>query len=339
VQGVALLVLVMRIRKKRNWSCYNQRLVKIARVDFYLSQEAIDNWYYRDSRSPGGKKIYSDHVIEMGLMMKEFYGLGYRQTEGFISSILSLSGYKDLLPPDYTTISRRCGNLSVKIRNKKRSFRLDSLRSKGGSLVVAIDSTGLSLYNYSDWHNLKHKEKSIRNIDRWRKLHIAIDVKSGEILSALSTNSREHDCRHLPALLDNIDDDIAAVCADMAYDNLDCRRAIMQKKAQQLIPPRRRAIEYSKNSYYNKVVENKKILEERDEAIKYIRDNTVADTKTEDARRLWKRKVGYHQRSLVETTMYQIKAHLGDRLTNKKEKTRDVQSLIKCKVVNMINYA
>jgi hypothetical protein len=96
----------MRIRKQRNWSRYNQRLVKIARVDFYLSHEAINNWYYCDVRCPGGKKIYSDHVIEMCLMMKEFYGLAYRQTEGFISSILSMSGYKDLLAPDYTTLSR-----------------------------------------------------------------------------------------------------------------------------------------------------------------------------------------------------------------------------------------
>ena len=240
----------MKIRQKRNWSRYNQRLIGIARVDFYLSQEAIDNWYYCAERCAGGKKIYSDHVIEMCLLMKEFYGLAYRQTEGFVSSVLSMSGYNDLLAPDYTTISRRCGNLDVKIRNKKRNFKLDNVSD---SLVVAVDSTGMSLYNYSDWHYLKHKEKSKKNIDRWRKLHIAIDVKSGEILSALSTSSREHDCRHLPELLHNIDDDVSFVCADMAYDNLDCRKAIMQKKAKQLIPPRRKAREYFRNSFYNKI--------------------------------------------------------------------------------------
>lgn len=311
-------------------------MIKIARVDFYLSQEAIDNWYYRDKRDPGGKKIYSNHVIELSLLLKEFYGLAYRQTEGFASSILSISGYGDLLAPNYTTLSRRCGDLDAKIRNKKNSFKFTK---RNDSLVVAIDSTGLSLYNYSDWNNLKHKEKRTKNIDRWRKLHIAVDVKSGEILSALSSSSREHDCRHLPALLNDVDDDIAAVCADMAYDNLDCRKAIMEKKAQQLIPPRRKAREYFRNSFYNKIAENKEILKERDEAIKYIKDNITADTNQEDARKLWKIKVGYHQRSLVETTMYRIKSHLGDRLTNKKERTRNVQSLIKCKVVNMINYA
>lgn len=328
----------MKVRKKRNWSRYNQRLIKIARVDFYLSQEAIDKWYYKDKRNPGGKKIYSDHVIELSLLMKEFYSLGYRQTQGFISSILSMSGYHVLSSPNYTTISRRCEKLLPNIR-KKYNSALFSSKNSDLPIVVAVDSTGLSLYNYSDWHNLKHREQSTRNIDRWRKLHIAIDVKTGEILSAQPTISKEHDCKHLPSLLDAIDVDIAAVCADMAYDNWDCRRVIMQKKAKQLIPPRRIAKKYDESNYYRKVAKDKNILKERDEAITYIRSNTNMNNSQESARSLWKEKVGYHQRSLVETTMYQIKAHCGDKLTNKKGKTRDVQSLIKCKVINMINSA
>ncbi len=333
----------MKIRKKRNWSQYNQRLIKIARVDFYLSPESIDNWYYSGRRDAGGKRLYSDYVIELSLLLKEFYNLGYRQTQGFISSILFMSGYKDIISPNYTTLSRRCESLALDIRSKA-GFRLSRLRNLSDNnepIVVAIDSTGLSLYSYSDWHNLKHKEQSIKNIDRWRKLHLAIDVKSGEILSAIPTNSREHDCRHLPKLLDKIDDDIniTAVCADMAYDNIDCRKAILQKKAQQLIPPRRKSQEYRRNNYYKKIIKDEDILKERDEAIKYINDNTTTDISKEQARSLWKRKVGYHQRSLVETTMYQIKAHLKDKLTNKKESTRNVQSLIKCKVINLINFA
>ena len=53
----------------------------------------------------------------------------------------------------------------------------------------------------------------------------------------------------------------------------------------------------------------------------------------------WKEKSGYHARSLVETTMWQIKSHCSDRLTNKREDTRETQSKIKCKIVNLINAA
>lgn len=312
--------------------------MKIARVDFYLSKEAINDWYYSEAREPGGKKIYSDYVIELCLLMKEFYGLGYRQTQGFISSILSMSGCIELLSPNYTTLSRRCENLSVNLKNKVK-FNLNKIRGRKSSLVVAVDSTGLSLYDYSDWHYLKHKQQKTKNIDRWRKLHIAINVDSGEILSAIPSNSKAYDGRYLAPLLDDVDEDIDAICADMAYDNLDCRKIMMQRKAKQLVPPRRKAQKYNESSYYKKVVKDKDILKERDEAIKDIRNNKLQTKDLEKARSLWKKKVGYHQRSLVETTMYQIKAHCGDKLTNKKEKTRNVQSLIKCKVVNLINSA
>ena len=109
----------MKIRKVRNWSQYNQKLKKIARVDFYISEEAIRNWEYCGSRAVGGKKIYSDHVIEMCLLMKEFYKLAYRQTEGFVESVLESMSIK-VQTPDYTTMSRRASKLDVKIRNNKR---------------------------------------------------------------------------------------------------------------------------------------------------------------------------------------------------------------------------
>jgi transposase len=54
------------------------------------------------------------------------------------------------------------------------------------------------------------------------------------------------------------------------------------------------------------------------------------------ARKSWKEKVGYHARSLVETTMNQIKHYTSAILTNKREDTRETQSIIKCKIVNMI---
>jgi Transposase DDE domain len=106
------------LREKRNWSQYNQKLKKIARIDFFISEEAIEEWEYVGARKPDGKKIYNDHVIEMCLLMREFYKLAYRQTEGFISSVLQLMRI-DLAVPDYTTMSRRAANLKLNIRNKE----------------------------------------------------------------------------------------------------------------------------------------------------------------------------------------------------------------------------
>jgi hypothetical protein len=49
-------------RKERNWSQYNQKLKQIPRIDFFISKEAVENWYYRGIRKHGGKIIYSDQV-------------------------------------------------------------------------------------------------------------------------------------------------------------------------------------------------------------------------------------------------------------------------------------
>jgi len=77
------------------------------------------------------------------------------------------------------------------------------------------------------------------------------------------------------------------------------------------------------------------ILKERDDAINYIKYNTI-NGNSSLARASWKKKVGYHVRSLVETTMLQIKQHCRDNLTNRKEQNRLVQSRIKCKIVDLI---
>lgn len=315
-----------KIRKERNWSQYNQKLKKIARIEFFICEEAIKNWYYNGKQKQGGKVIYSDHVIEMCLIIREYYKLAYRQTQGFIESILHYMGI-DLAVPDYTTMSRRCSGLQVSLRNKL-------LLSKKSSepLIIAVDSTGLSLYSGTEWNRIKHKKDKTGPFTKWRKLHIAIDVATGEILSSSYGKSTANDCEAMPGLLEVIEHDISAVCGDMAYDKINCRKAIMLKNARQLIPPARNARLAKKN---RNMTNNREILRERDDAINYIQHNTI-NGDTSSARAAWKKNVGYHARSLVESTMLQIKQHSGDRLTNRKELNRLVQSHIKCKIINLI---
>jgi hypothetical protein len=311
-------------RKKRNWSHYNQKLKQIARIDFFISEEAIENWHYKGKNKPGGKLLYSNHVIELTLMMREFYGLAYRQTEGFLESVFE-SMKLCLAIPDYTTMSRRSAKVSIEIRKDLR-------KKSEEAIVVAIDSTGLSLYTRTQWNRMKHGKK-VEGYEKWRKLHVAINVKTGEILDSRYTKSTASDGPELPSILDSIDEEISAVCGDMAYDTVNCRKAIKLKNARQLIPPVRRA-RVSKNN--RNIRKYKEILHERDEAIKYIKSNTINGDQSL-ARASWKEKSGYHARSLVETTMWQIKSHCSDRLSNKREDTRETQSKIKCKIVNLIN--
>lgn len=297
---------------------------KIARIEFYVSSDAIKDWEYSGKRKPGGKKIYSDHVIEMCLLMKEFYKLAYRQSEGFIASVLKLM-LINVPIPDYTTMSRRAGKLKVDIRGKNLA------KKSREAIVVAVDSTGLSVYTKTEWNRKKYGDK-IPGHEKWRKLHVAIDIKTGEILQGRYTKSTENDGPELPAILELIKEDIAAVCGDMAYDTVNCRKAIYEKKAKALIPPIRAARVSTNNRNIRKYRE---ILKDRDDAINYIQHNAI-NGDSSMSRASWKQKSGYHARSLVETTMFQIKSHCGDKLTNRKEDTRAAQALLKCKIINKI---
>ncbi|WP_341763793.1 transposase [Candidatus Tisiphia endosymbiont of Beris chalybata] len=203
-------------------------------------------------------------------------------------------------------------------------------------MAIAVDSTGLSLYTHTEWNRKKHQQNQLAGYEKWRKLHVAINVATGEILESRYTKSTANDGAELSSLLDSIPEEISAVCGDMAYDTVNCRAAIKLKKARQLIPP----IRHARIAKDNRNIKKKyhEILYERDEAIRYIQYNTI-NGDTSLACKSWEEKSGYHARSLVETTMWQIKSHSSDYLSNKSEQARMTQARIKCKIVNLVNAA
>lgn len=311
--------------KKRNWREYNKKLKKQARIEIYLHENLLTNWKYEGDRKRGGVKKYRDSAIEMSLVIREVYGLALRQTEGFMQSMFEQMGV-DLKVPDYSTMSRRASQLKIELGTIKEI-------GKEGA-IIAIDSTGLSVYRRDEWNSMKHGRGDGRWTEKWRKLHISIDVDRGIILKAVYTTANTNDCTQVPKLLADIKPgEIFGVCGDMAYDTKECRTEIAKLCARQLIPPIRKARLTNENHHFKK---HKTALKERDDAILYIRHNTINGDQSA-ARAEWKKKVGYHRRSRVESTMSQIKAHAGTKLTNRTEKNREIQSLIKCKIINILS--
>ncbi len=79
----------------------------------------------------------------------------------------------------------------------------------------------------------------------------------------------------------------------------------------------------------------KPFLQERDDAIHYLNLNKINES-DHLARKNWKKLVGYHQRSLIETTFSQIKFITRDKLSNKSEINREKQALLKCFLINKL---
>ena len=76
-----------------------------------------------------------------------------------------------------------------------------------------IDSTGLKLFGQGEWEAEKHG----RARRSWRKLRLAVEAGTGEIVACVLTDNAADDAGQVPALLEGIEGEIASVAADGAY--------------------------------------------------------------------------------------------------------------------------
>jgi hypothetical protein len=84
---------------------------------------------------------------------------------------------------NYSTMCRRLKGLQVKIRDKRK------VKEEGSAVV--IDSTGISIYNMSDWHRkLTSNERKYHGSDRYRKVHVMMDLESREVVDVEVTQAQ-----------------------------------------------------------------------------------------------------------------------------------------------------
>ena len=182
----------------------------------------------------GRPRDYSDVAIETGHLLRLAFGRPWRQTEGLLRSLATLLGL-DIGVPDHTTFSRRSPGLTL-----ARSL---AQARRSGPVHVVINSTGLKVYGAGEWLTEKHGERGQRT---WRKLHLAVDPNSGEILACELTTIEEGDAALVGPLLDQITSPIASVTADGAYDGEPVYRAVAERQpdppAAVVIPPRASAV-------------------------------------------------------------------------------------------------
>jgi hypothetical protein len=115
------------------------------------------------------------------LTVRIVYHLALRQTEGFLRSLASQLEL-DLPIPDHTTLSRRARKLG-----KIRFAPVASSRS----IHILIDSTGLKIHVGNLRKPPKHRD--------WRKLHVAVNSKSGHVVALELTSKAARDCARVPA--------------------------------------------------------------------------------------------------------------------------------------------
>ena len=178
----------------RNWKEYNTALVRRGSLTVWFDPDVAGQWCERGaSGKRGASRRYSDTAIACVLTLGAVYHLPLRQQQGFAASVIGLLG-ADLPVPDYSTLCRRRQSLLVDVAGSC------ALRAKEGVHVV-VDSTGLKIYGEGKWKVRQHGVSKRRT---WRKLHLAVDEATGEILAAELTTNDVGDGQMLPPLLGSV---------------------------------------------------------------------------------------------------------------------------------------
>ena len=104
---------------------------------------------------------------------------------------------------------------------------------------VVIDSTGIKVYGEGEW---KVRQHGVGKRRTWRKLHLALDEGTGEILAAVVSTNDWGDSEVLPDLVEQIEGDIDQISGDGAYDTSGSYDTITDRGARPVIPPRKNAV-------------------------------------------------------------------------------------------------
>lgn len=297
--------------KITNWAKYNESLVNRGDVTFWFSEDVLDNWEHDNAEARAGHPfLYSDVAIETLLLIRELFRLPYRQTEGFGKALVKLMN-ADVAIPDYSSLAKRAAKLNVAIK-------IDAAAVNGaatGPVDVVVDSTGLKVYGEGEWKVKKHGADGRRT---WRKLHLAVDPDSHEIVAHTLTENHVHDADQVEELLEQVEREVENFYGDGAYDQWKVYQSLDEREIGSIIPPRKNAkIKQHGNSSEDPLP--------RDECLRQIR---------RDGRQAWKESIGYHRRSLAETAMHRMKRCFGGELKNRQSPNQLTEAALRCKLLN-----
>src|SRR4051794_14968029 len=196
-----------------NWPEHDRALQQRGSLTVWVTPEALAAWHPPRTGQRGRPRDYSDVAIETGHLLRLAFGRPWRQTEGLLHSLTTLLGVS-LGVPDHATFSRRSPGLALAAALARAQA--------SGPVHVVIDATGLKVYGAGEWLVEKHGARGRRT---WRKLHLAIDPSTGEILASELTSNEEGDPPRVGPLLDQTPGPLAWVIAEGAYDGEPFSRA------------------------------------------------------------------------------------------------------------------
>jgi transposase len=296
-----------------DWPSYNRSLVR--RGEILFAYDFLDLWWDfeiedMNEKKEGRKYRYPDSLILVIGYIRVYLHLPYRQTEGIIKA----TGKNLPNHPSYSQINRRINNLDID--SSRSSCELDG---DNDDLIMAVDSTGIKVTNRGQWMsdkwNTQNKKKG------YIKIHVAVNIKTKEILALKVTDERVHDGKVMDKLLKHVlksnnkssDIKIKSVLADGAYDFNENFKCLEENKIQPGIKVRKNSIISAKNASSR----NKEVRSQKD----FPR---------------WKKKRKYGKRWVAETAFSSLKRTYGEHVSATRFQNMVKEMALKVSLYNLL---
>lgn len=286
---------------KCDWSKYNKQLVNRGKIHFWIKLKT--EWKARKQKKNGHPFIYTDEAIKAMLYIRFKFHLSLRELEGFFISIMEM-GQKIERVPCYSQVCRRMKNLPLS----------QKLTEKRNVTDIVLDTTGLKVYGAGEWRTKRYGGKT-----RWKKLHLAMDLKTGKLTLAETTDEYKHDTTYLEKALKEINRRKGKVLIDGIADNQRCYELTQKHNKELITPPKQGAI-----------IREEECYRRRNDAVKIIRG--LGGDRI--ARSIWGKLIGYNRRVEIESMIARWKRLYRGELRSRTEERIIKEVKIKAMMIN-----
>jgi len=284
-----------------DWPSYNEALVRRGEIllDLGLLQSWGEELEEMNRGKEGGRYLYPRSLIELQASLRAYFMLPYRQLEGFTRH---LSRWEPrLVAPDYSTTCRRVNGLDVDL-----GPRLDP----DEPVTIAVDASGVKVADRGEWMRTKWRRRR-----GFLKIHIAVDVRTKQIVAIEVTDERTEDGEMLKPLVMQAETRcrvIKAIC-DGAYDSRFNFTFFEELGIEPAIKVRKNSSRRARGCPARKRV-----------VMEYLRDPEA-----------WKRRVGYGLRWMAETAFSIFKRLFGEHVRARTLPNMVREMLLKARLYNL----
>jgi hypothetical protein len=300
-------------RRISNWTEYSRSLVNRGNCTVLLNKAVLGGTPEQTGKA-GHPIEHANAIILFLAQLRELMRLPLRQTIGLARFIFAQAGIT-LTLPSYATLSRRLAKLGV-------PTNLNTL-IMSQPIILLPDSTGLKVSGEGEWKVKKHGKDKRR---QWVKVHLGVDYASRNIVAVHTTDQYAHDGPELPALLDQVPVELVVkeVIADGAYGGKLLYDEARKRDITLIVPP-------PKNAIWRGDIKNGQLVDTPG----WEARNSYVRSCMRLGRDGWKHHVGYHKRSLAETSMYRLKNTFGGSLKSRTKANQVAEVKIRVSLLNL----